>query len=243
MLDGLYSAAAGLMAQQRRLDALSHDVANVSTTGYKRLRVGFRDLVDQNAGQGSAGGVTPGSGAAADVVGRGMAQGALRRTDRPLDVAIEGQGFFQVRRGGQVLLTRDGNFQVDNDGRLRTAQGDYLHPPVRIPRGTSGEELAIAPDGTVRAGNRRIGRIEVVTVRSTDGLAAAGDSTFRTTAASGGLVAAPDARLAQGSLEASNVDMGDAMVDMMDAQRSFGMASKAIQMQDQMAEIANGVKR
>ena len=244
MLEGLYSAAAGMAAQQQRLDALSNDVANVSTSGYKRTRVAFRDLVYGEGAPATAPGVTRGAGAAAEMMGRGFAQGALRQTERPLDVAIEGRGFFQVRRpDGGVGLTRDGSFSLDASGALVTASGGRLEPAITVPRGTSADDVAIAPDGTVSASGRRLGRIELVTVPATEGLTSTGDGLFSPTAASGAPAPVTGARLTQGAIEASNVDLGDAMVDLMDAQRSFQLASRAIEMQDRMMEIANGVKR
>ena len=243
MLEGLQTAAAGLMAQQRRLDAISNDIANVSTTGYKRLRVGFRDLVYQDGGSGAGAGVRTGTGAAAVTVGRSLVPGALRQTDRALDVAIEGPGFIQVRRAdGTTALTRDGSLQVAGDGRLRTSTGELLEPPVTVPTGV-GEDLSIAPDGEVTGGGRTLGRITIVDVPAPDGLQAIGDNLFVPTAASGGLRPAAGASVRQGLLEGSNVDIGDAMVDMIDAQRSFQLASKAITMQDEAWGIANGVRR
>ena len=245
MLDGLYSAAAGMTAQQRRLDAVANDISNVSTTGYKRLRVAFRDLLYQPNGRGAAEGVATGSGAAVQVVGRSGAQGALIRTERPLDVALSGPGYIRVRdRDGAPALTRDGSLALSADGQLRTASGLLLDPPLRLPRGAQPDDVAIGPDGTVRVDGRRIGRIEVVAVRNPDGLASVGDSLYRPTDASGALTAAPaGTRLEQGALEGSNVDMGDAMVDMMEAQRAFQLASRAVQTQDEVLGIANGVKR
>ena len=243
MLEGMYSAAAGMAAQQQRLDALSNDLANVNTTGYKRVRVAFRDLVYTPAGPGARQNVSEGSGAAATSVGRGSAQGALKRTDRPLDVALDGPGFLAVRRpDGTPALTRDGNLRLDEQNRLVTNDG--LLTGVRVPNGTPEDQIQIAPDGTVRAAGRQVGRLDLVTVRSADGLAPNGDNSFSLTAASGPATAANAVvALEQGALEASNVDMGEAMAEMMEAQRSFELASKAIQMQDQLAEIANGVKR
>jgi flagellar basal-body rod protein FlgG len=171
MLEGLYTAAAGMAAQQQRMDALSNDVANTNTAGYKRVRGGFRDLIYQ-------------------------------------------------------------------------ADGLPLQPPVTIPAGVDPGTLAIAPDGAVRAGTRALGRIPLVDVRAPDRLTAIGDNLFRTSAASGPATAAgPRSALRQGALEGSDVDLADAMVDMMDAQRSYSLASKAIGYQDQMAQIANGLKR
>ncbi|HKG38803.1 MAG TPA: flagellar hook-basal body protein [Conexibacter sp.] len=246
MLSGLYSAAAGMAAQQQRIDGVSNDLANASTTGYKHVRVGFRDLL-YNAQGGSAGPtVLAGAGAAAGFIGRSQEQGALQTTDQPLDVAIQGPGFFQVKRpDGSLALTRDGSLRLDSQGRLTTSGGHVLQPEITVPRGTGADKLSIAGDGTVRAGaGRSLGRIELVTVPAPDGLQPLGGNLFAANAASGQTTAAGnDSTLRQGTLEGSNVDVGDAMVDMIDAQRSFQLASKAIQMQDQMLEIANQVKR
>jgi flagellar basal-body rod protein FlgG len=249
MLEGLYSAAAGMAAQQQRIDGVANDLANSSTTGYKHVRVGFRDLL-YNAQGGGVGGnrfpVLAGAGAAAGFVGRSQAQGALQSTEQPLDLAIQGPGFFQVRRpDGTTAFTRDGSLRLDATGRLTTQDGNIVQPPIAVPRGTAPDEISIAADGTVRVGNgRALGRIELVTVPAPDGLQPLGGSLFAASAQSGQPRAAgADSTLGQGALEASNVDVGDAMVDMIDAQRSFQLASKAIQMQDQMLEIANQVKR
>ncbi|MGB2712142.1 MAG: flagellar hook-basal body protein [Conexibacter sp.] len=245
MLEGLYSAAAGMAAQQRRIDGVANDLANTSTTGYKHVRVGFRDLLYSQQGDAAGETVLAGAGSAAEFIGRGQAQGPLLSTEQPLDVAIQGPGWFQVRRAdGSTALTRDGSFRLDTEGRLTTKDGLLLQPPLQVPRGTIAEQLAIAPDGTVRADGKPIGRLQLVTVPAPDGLLPTGGNCFEVTAASGAVQDAPaGTTLRQGMLEGSNVDVGDAMVDMIDAQRSFQLASKAIQMQDQMLEIANQVKR
>jgi flagellar basal-body rod protein FlgG len=242
MLEGLYTAAAGMAAQQQRMDALSNDVANVNTAGYKRVRVGFRDLVYQASGGGN---VRTGAGAAIVQLGRGSEQGAFLKTDQPFDLAIEGDGYFQVRQSntGQIALTRNGQLQVNANGQLVTAEGDQLVPPITLPRGLDPNRVTIGADGTLTAGTRRLGQIQLVTVPAPTGLAAAGNGYYTVTAASGGVRRATTATLQQGMLESSNVNLADAMVDMMDAQRSYSMASKAIHMQDQMMEIANGVKQ
>ncbi len=245
MLEGLNSAAAGMAAQQQRMDAVSNDLANANTTGYKRVRVGFRDLVYTQTGRASAEGPRTGAGAAAVDAGRAFAQGVLQRTDQPWDVAIQGEGFLKVRlTDGRTALTRDGSLRVDGSGKLVTSSGALVQPPITVPDGTSGSSISIGPDGTVLAGDRRLGRIELVTVRSPQGLQPAGDNAFLVTPQSGREEAAPAAtRLDQGALEASNVDMAEAMVSMIESQRAFQLTSKAIQTQDQMWEIANGVKR
>lgn len=241
MLEGLYTAAAGMAAQQQRMDALSNDVANSNTAGYKRVRIGFRDLVYQADGPNS---VRTGSGAAAVQLGRGFQQGGFQKTDQPFDVAIEGDGYLQVRRAstGQTALTRNGSLQVDANGNLTTSDGDQLVPPIQLPRNIDPSTVRIGPDGTLVSGARRLGQLQLVTVPAPTGLVAAGNGFFTVSAASGG-VRRSNATVTQGALEGSNVDLADAMVDMMDAQRSYSMASKAIHMQDQMMEIANGVKQ
>ena len=231
-----------MAAQQQRMDALSNDVANVNTAGYKRVRIGFRDLVYQRTGPT---GVATGAGAAAVELGRGFEQGGLQSTGQPFDLAIAGDGYFQVRdaASGQTKLTRNGSFQVDATGQLTTSEGDRLVPPIQLPRNIDPAKVTIAADGTVSTGGRRLGQIQLVTVPAPTGLLAAGNGYFTATAASGGVRRTTTATLQQGVIEGSNVDLADAMVDMMDAQRSYSMASKAIHMQDQMAEIANGIKQ
>src|ERR671921_238150 len=129
MLEGLYTAAAGMAAQQQRMDHLANDVANVNTAGYKHVRTGFRDLVYGQTGRGAAGTVTAGAGAASQIVGRSFAQGALQQTDQPLDVALQGPGFLQVRTpDGRVALTRDGSLHVANNGQLVTSTGAQVVP-------------------------------------------------------------------------------------------------------------------
>lgn len=246
MLQGLYSAAAGMTAQQQRIDGVANDLANVNTTGYKHVRVGFRDLLYNSQGDQAGETVTAGAGSAASFIGRSQAQGALRTTEQPLDVAISGSGWFQVRTaGGQTALTRDGAFRIDNLGRLGTADGALLQPPIQVPRNTPIDRISIAKDGTVSINEGQVlGRIQLVTVTSPDGLRPLGDNRFVVTPESGPARAAgADAQLLQGRLEGSNVDMSDAMVDMMNAQRAFQLASRAIHMQDQMLEVANQVKR
>jgi flagellar basal-body rod protein FlgG len=242
MLEGLYTAAAGMAAQQQRMDALSNDVANTNTAGYKRVRIGFRDLVYQADGPS---GVRTGSGAAAVQLGRGYEQGAFQKTDQPFDIAIQGDGYLQVRdpATGQTSLTRNGSLQVDGTGRLTTPEGELLVPPIQLPRGIDPATVTIGQDGTLTSGTRRLGQIQLVTVPAPTGLVAAGSGHFTVSTASGGVRRATGASMVQGALESSNVDLADAMVDMMDAQRSYAMASKAINMQDKMMEIANGVKQ
>jgi flagellar basal-body rod protein FlgG len=244
MLEGLYSAAAGMAAQQQRMDALANDVANVNTAGYKHVRTGFRDLVYQATGRGAAATVTQGSGSAAQIVGRSFQQGSLLDTGNPLDLAIQGEGFFQVRTPqGQLALTRDGSFHVNEQGQLVTAGGATLVPAVNL-NGVDVSGVSVGTDGTIRANTQTLGQIQVVTVTSPQALTSAGDNLFVANAQSGAPRAAGAATtIAGGHTEASNVELSDAMVDMMDSQRAYELASKAIHQQDEMMGIANGVKR
>jgi flagellar basal-body rod protein FlgG len=232
-----------MAAQQQRMDSLANDVANVNTAGYKSVRTGFRDLVYGQAGRGAAATVTAGAGSAVQVVGRNLAQGALRQTGQPLDVALEGPGYLQVRTPeGQLALTRDGSLRVTNTGQLVTSTGAQLVPPVNFPPNVNLNEVAINRDGTIVAGNRTIGRLVAVDVPAPQALTAAGDNLFVANAQSG----APRAvgtTFAAGYLEGSNVQLSDAMVDMMNSQRAYELASRAIRQQDEMAAIANAIRR
>ena len=243
MLEGMYSAAAGMAAQQQRLAALSNDLANVNTTGYKRVRVAFRDLLYTPTGAGAARGVASGAGAAAVTVGRGSAQGSLLRTNEKLDIALTGNGYLQVRDAdGNAALTRDGGLRRAADGKLLTANGAFTG--VTIPRTVRDEDIAIDADGTVRDRNRRLGRLDIAEVRAPEGLQAVGDNLFRPTAQSGPPVrAGRGTTVNQGVLEGSNVQMADAMADMIETQRAYQMGSRVLSTQDRLLEIANGIKR
>lgn len=245
MLEGLNTAAAGMAAQQQRLDSIANDLANANTTGYKHGRVGFRDLVYEQAGRASAQGVRTGHGAAAVDAGRSFGQGGLQRTDRPLDVAIQGEGFLRVKLAdGTQALTRDGNLQIDGLGRLTTNTGALIQPGITIPKGVDESDISIGQDGSVTAAGRRIGKLALVSVRSPEALTPVGDNAFVTNGSSGNAAAAPrGTTLSQGALETSNTDMAESMVSMIESQRAFELASRAIHTADQMWEIANGVKR
>jgi flagellar basal-body rod protein FlgG len=239
MLEGLYAAASGMEAQQQQLDAIGNDLANASTTGYKAERVGFRELLYNQVDLAGTT-TTQGAGAAAQTIGRDQAQGSIQSTGNPLDVAIEGPGFLTVKRpNGTVALTRDGSLQVDARGQLTTAEGDLLDPPLTLPRGASPSEVAISPDGTVSVGTRTIGKLSLVTVASPDHLLAAGGNLFTASASSGRPRPTSGATIKQGVLEGSNVDVGNDMVQMMGAQRSYQLESSAIQTENQMLSIAN----
>jgi len=239
MLNGLYSAASGMLAQQTRMDMLANDLANLNTTGYKQTRIGFRDLI-YNTEQG----MRVGAGSAVVDAGRNDAEGALQQTGDPLSLAIAGPGFFQVRRSdGSIALTRSGDLTTDASGDVVTSSGDRLVPPLHIPVGTDMTKLGVAPDGTVSVRQTTIGKITLVNVTNTAGLEALGDSQFAPTADSGQPRPVAGSAIEQGYLEASNVDLSQTMVALIDAQRSYEMDSRAIQNQDQMMQVANQIRQ
>jgi flagellar basal-body rod protein FlgG len=244
MLEGLYSAAAGMSAQQEQLDAVSNDLANISTTGYQSERVAFSDLlynaVDEAGTESSIG-----AGASAQVIGRSHAQGPIQETGDPLDLAIEGEGYFQVKTaGGQPALTRDGSFGIDAGGTIVDAEGNQLEPPIKLPAGVSAADVKIGTDGSVTAGKRTLGQIKLVTVASPDHLLANGGGALSPTTASGTVqpVATGAAKIRQGALEGSNVDMSKEMALMVSTQRAYQMSSSAIQTESQMMSIANELR-
>jgi flagellar basal-body rod protein FlgG len=241
MLEGLYSAAAGMAAQQTQLDAISNDLANLSTNGYQSERVAFSDLL-YNKVNAAGTETTTGAGASARLIGRNETQGPLQETGNPLDLAIEGSGYFQVMHAGKKALTRDGDFQLDADGSIANADGDRLEPPIKVPPGVSAEEVHIASDGTVTAGAKKLGRIEVFTVPSPDHLTGEGGGLLVPDSASGEAQALTVGHIRQGALEQSNVDVGKDMASMMSTERSFQLTSSAIQTESQMMTIANQLR-
>jgi flagellar basal-body rod protein FlgG len=241
MLEGLYSAAAGMSAQQEQLNAISNDLANLSTSGYKSERVAFSDLLYSPINV--AGSETSaGAGASAKVIGRSDAQGAIQETGDPLDLAIEGEGYFQVTRAnGQKALTREGNFGVDASGAIVNAEGNPLSPPIKLPAGVAPKEVSIAPDGTVSAGERKLGQIKLVTVTSPEHLLADGGGELTPTSASGAPHPATG-KIHQGALEASNVNVASTMAQLVSTQRNYQLTSTAIQDESQMMSIANQLR-
>ena len=242
MLEGLYSAAAGMAAQSEQLDAIGNDLVNASTSGYQAERVAFSDLL-YNPVEEAGTKTTVGAGASARVLGRSETQGAIKQTGDPLDLAIEGNGYFQVKLpDGSTALTRNGAFGVDGEGSITDSEGNLLEPPVKVPRGVPEDSIRIASDGTVSAEGRTLGRIELVAVPAPQQLLASADGMLRASAASGEAKPASGASLQQGALEESNVDLGSEMSQMVVTQRAFQMDSSAIQMESQMMSIANQLR-
>lgn len=245
MVEGLYSAAAGMAAQQAQLAAIGNDIANVDTAGYQAQRTGFRDLLYQPAGGFAGASVLDGSGAAMETVGLSATPGSLQKTGRALDVAVQGNAYLEVKlANGSTALTRNGALSIDGRGQLVTADGAIVQPPIRLPAGTNENDLTIGSDGTVSANGKRLGRLALVTVPSPDHLLAVGKSDYQATAASGAIRAAgTGASLVSGALTGSNVDLSSALVDMMNTQRSYALDSRAITLEQQMMQTAVAVKR
>jgi flagellar basal-body rod protein FlgG len=241
MLEGLYCAASGMEAQQQQFDAISNDMANVDTPGYQSTIIGFHDLLYSNGDYGSN--VATGAGAQAEQMGYDQTQGAIQQTGQPLDVAIDGQGYLEVRRqDGTIGLTRNGALQLNDKRQLTTQTGLLVQPPITVPVGVDPSQVSISSDGTVQAGSQKLGKLALVDVPAPDGLQADGDSVFSATAASGALLLATGASIQQGALEGSNVNLGEEMSKMMAAQQQYSMGSQAIQYQAQMLQIANEIK-
>ncbi len=253
MMRSLAIAKSGLEAQQTQLDAITHNLANVSTNGYKRSRAVFEDMLYQNirqaGGQDGAQtqlptGLQLGTGVRAAASTRNFSQGALQQTGNPLDLAINGAGFFQVQMpDGSTGYTRDGNFQVDAQGQLVTVSGYPLAPPVSLPAGA--QSVTIGRDGVVSAQMRgsaapqQVGQLQLANFANPAGLDPRGGNLFAETAASGSPQSAnPGSNglgaLNQGSVEASNVNVVEELVSMIQAQRAYEINSKAIQTSDQM---------
>lgn len=239
MLIGMYAAASGLQAQQVRLDSLANDVANVSTPGYRKGRIAFRDLVYQGGDD-----VRRGMGTAADPIGRSFGQGTVVPAQTPLAVAIEGPGFIRaLRADGSTALVRSGELRVDGERSLVLPTGERVEPRITIPADATEQDVSIGPDGTVLVKGEQVGRIGLVDVPAPRGLVALGSGMFSPSEASGAVRDAEGARLLQGFLELSNVDLGEALVGTVEAQRSYEIVARALRMQDQALEIANGIRR
>jgi flagellar basal-body rod protein FlgG len=255
MLRSLYTSATGMDAQQLRMDTIAHNLANTSTTGFKKVRAEFEDLLSETlrgAGPPDArGGNAPaplqvGLGSRAGATTRNYGQGELLTTNNPLDVAVEGPGFFRIQRqGGEFAYTRAGNFRVDATGRLVTQHGEAVEPGITVPH--DAVDLAIAADGTVTAKlpgtvePAQLGQIELHTFANAGGLTALGNNLFQETAASGEAQRIRPGEqgagtLAQGYLEGANVKAVEEMIDMIATQRAYELNSKVIQTADQMLQ-------
>lgn len=253
----MWIAKTGLDAQQMRMSVISNNLANVNTTGFKRDRASFEDMLYQNIRQ-------PGSQVTADnqsptglMLGTGVrlvatekihAQGSMVTTKNALDMAITGGGFFQVAQpDGTIAYTRDGSFKINAEGQIVTANGQPLEPAIVVPPNAS--SIAVGQDGTITVevpggGSQVLGQIELARFVNPAGLQSLGQNLMRETAASGApVVLAPGTegagQIMQGALEASNVNVVEEMVNMIETQRAYEINSKAISSVDGMLRFLN----
>lgn len=254
----LQVARTGLEAQDARMRVIANNLANVGTTGFKKDRVNFATLAYQDsrvAGQRSSGetayatGLNLGTGVAIQSTSQIVTQGALNTTGNALDLALDGDGYFQVELpGGELGYTRAGNFTRSADGQLVTQQGYIVQPAITIPEGAS--SITVSPDGIVTAiipGDAEpaeLGQIQVASFANPGGLRAIGDNFLTETAASGVAQLGPGGEMGrgnvrQGMLEASNVNIVEALVDMIECQRAYEISSKMISSVDEMLRNAN----
>jgi flagellar basal-body rod protein FlgG len=263
MVRAMWTAATGMTAQQLNVDTIAHNLANVNTNAFKRSRAEFADLlyqVQRMPGTSSSNvgvfpvGVQVGAGVRAVTVAKEWVQGNLRQTGNELDVAVDGVGFFQVARpDGTIMYTRNGSFKRDNIGNLVTGDGDVLNPVITIPSGAL--KIDISQDGTVSVllpgvtQASQVGQIQLTRFDNPSGLVAVGNNLFLDSFASGpptqgvGGFSTGFGAIQQGFLESSNVNLAEEMVNMIIAQRSYEINSKAIQAADEMMAMANNLRR
>jgi flagellar basal-body rod protein FlgG len=256
------SAASGMAAQQLFVDTIANNLANINTTGYKKARARFEDLLYQTT---RPAGLRTGTGTAtpmATQVGHGsrvtgtekiFSQGDTEVTGNPFDLEIQGDGFFQfLSPSSEIVYSRDGALRLDAEGRVVSGMGYALEPAITLPQETIG--VYISPEGEIQAqiaggsDPQVIGRIELARFTNEAGLESLGGNFLRRTAASGEpVVGAPGENglgsLSQGTLERSNVQVVDEMVAMIVAQRAYEINAKAIQVSDEMMSNTNNLKR
>lgn len=261
MMRALYTAASGMAAQQYNIDTISNNIANVNTAGFRANQARFQDLIYQQlraAGTPVGASVVP----VAQEVGLGVkigssekifTQGTIQQTSNPLDVAIEGEGFFQVTKpDGTIGYTRDGSFKRDANGQIVTADGFFLNPQITVPQNAL--QVGVGQDGTVTAllpgqqTPQTLGQIQLARFTNPAGLAPQGQNLFVQTGASGAPVISQPGINGAGSLqggyiENSNVSVVDQIVQMITAQRAFEANSKAVTTADEMLQTAVNTKR
>ncbi|XVJ69358.1 MAG: flagellar basal-body rod protein FlgG [Rhizobacter sp.] len=255
MMRSLWISKTGMEAQQTKLDTISNNLANVATNGYKRSHAVFEDLMYQNLRQAGANnteqailptGLQVGLGTRAVATSRMFSQGSLQQTGNSLDLAVRGQGFFQVQLAdGTTGYTRDGSFQVSPQGQLVTNNGEVVSPGITIPAGAQG--ITVGADGTVsvsiagQTAPQAVGQLQLANFVNPAGLEPRGQNIFTETAASGAAsTGAPGQNgmgaMTQGFVETSNVNVVEELVAMIQTQRAYELNSKAIQTSDQMLQ-------
>ena len=259
MTDSLYIAASGMHAQQTNLDVIANNLANINTMGFKKSRVDFEDLMYREIARAN-GLVGDQSNRNPAGVGTGIAStskvftvGDVKKTERNLDVMVQGNGFFEVLMpDGEYGYTRNGSFQVDKDGMLVTPDGYVLSSMIQLPDNM--EDIVINTDGTVKVkvvGEDQlseIGKIELAKFVNSAGLQPIGDNTYLPSEQSGNAIYTTPGEdgvgmLTQGFLETSNVKMVEELTNMVLAQRAYEINSKVIQASDEMLGIINNLRR
>lgn len=262
MIRSLYTAATGMMAQDLNVSVIANNLANVNTSGFKRSRADFQDLIYQNLrlvgtlsenGNQVPTGIQLGLGVKPAGIQKIFLQGDFAQTQNPLDMAIEGKGFFQLTQpDGTIAYTRSGSFKIDNAGQLVTSDGLLMDPAITIPADTlvisidTQGSVSVTQPGTTTP--TVVGTIQLATFQNPAGLQAIGFNSFEETDASGPpTVGSPgiDDRgtLQQGFLELSNVSVVEEMVNLITAQRAYEVNSRTVQTADEMLQIANNLKR
>jgi len=262
MIKAMRTAASGMVGQQMNVDVIANNLANVNTTGFKKSQVEFQDVLYQNirkAGSASAigsqvpVGLSIGYGTKPVSTNRQFTVGDLQLTGNPLDLAISGDGFFQIQHpDGTIAYTRDGALKLSADGRIVNSDGYFLEPEITIPQDAT--SVSVGSDGIVQVmlvgqdTPTDIGQIELARFTNPAGLSALGRNLYAITGSSGDPITdiptqSGLGQVDQGYLEMSNVKVVDEMVNMIVAQRAYEMNSKAIQTADEMAELANSLKR
>ncbi len=262
MLRALWIAASGMEAQGLNIDVIANNLANVNTIGFKRGRADFQDLLyetlrpagaSSSAGTKVPTGIQIGHGTRPVAVQKIFLQGSYQKTENELDLAIEGEGFFQILQpNGDIAYSRAGAFKLDNEGNIVTSDGYSMEPGISVPSDTM--SISIGTDGTVsiiQAGETipsEIGTIELARFINPAGLNSIGRNLYLPTLASGDSISGTAGEdglgtITQGYLEMSNVSVIDEMVNMITAQRAYEINSKAIQTTDEMLQISNNLKR
>ncbi len=261
MIRALYSAASGMTAQQLNVDNIANNLANANTAGYKMRRAQFQDLIYQSM-------IQPGASAGAQTtipaglqLGLGtraasneiiFTQGAFSQTNNPLDMVIQGNGFFQIRQAsGNLAYTRSGSFQLDRNGNVVTANGDPLEPQITIP--SNAQNITVAQDGTVsfslpnQTASQKAGQVQLVNFQNPAGLNSMGNTLYSPTDASGdpqvGNPGGPEGlgTLLQGYTEQSNVDVVEEFVSLIQSQRAYEANSRVVKAADEMYQQINQV--
>jgi flagellar basal-body rod protein FlgG len=260
MLRSLYSAAAGMESQQMNLDVISNNLANVNTTGFKKSKIEFQELLyqttrapgaDQGSGNVLPTGIQIGQGSRPVATARVFTNGDLSQTGEQLDVAIQGDGFFQVQQpDGSTVYTRDGAFKTASDGRIVTSDGLPLQGGFQpVPAGTT--NITIGSNGNVTyttATGSTTFQVQLARFNNAGGLESLGSNLYKETSASGpAQLGNPNeggfGSLNQGYLELSNVKVVEEMVNLILAQRAYEVNSKAVQAADEMMQTSNNMKR